>query len=209
VFLDEFDGTTSEFQDSLRNLMETFSQSTRFILTCNYINQITDAIQSRCTTFQFQQLPKSKVLVESLRILEAEKISFQEDAVFTLVEDYYPDIRKIVNALQQHSKDGKFSYSEVDSLQNVFQKVSDFIKSGDYTKIMNLLASMPIDYTTVYKCLFDNADFYFKDLNIPAIRLEIFDSMYKSKFVADPVVNFLAFTIRCMRLCNISDQRIK
>jgi len=209
VFLDEFDGTTKDFQDGLRNLMETHAQSTRFIMTCNYINKIEDAIQSRCTLFQFQQLPKNKVVAEAIRILNAENVTYQEDEVFTLVEDFYPDIRKVVNSLQQHTKDGKLRYAESESLQNLFQKVAEYIQAGKYTELVNHIASIPIDYTTVYKCLFDNAEFYFKSHNVAAIRLEIFESMYKAKFVADPIVNFLAFTIRCMRLCRITDDKIR
>jgi hypothetical protein len=48
IILDEFCGTTGEAQRILRNVMEEYASSTRFILTANYINKIIEPIQSRC-----------------------------------------------------------------------------------------------------------------------------------------------------------------
>jgi DNA polymerase III delta prime subunit len=42
VILDEADFLTIQAQASLRNTIETFSRSTRFILTCNYVERIID-----------------------------------------------------------------------------------------------------------------------------------------------------------------------
>ena len=51
VILDESDYTTQNFQAALRNVLETYSRSTRFILTCNFIEKILDPIQSRLVPF--------------------------------------------------------------------------------------------------------------------------------------------------------------
>ena len=48
VILDEADFLTIQAQASLRNTIETFSRSTRFILTCNFVERIIDPLQSRC-----------------------------------------------------------------------------------------------------------------------------------------------------------------
>jgi DNA polymerase III delta prime subunit len=60
VLIDEADYMNpNSVQPALRNLMEEYSHSVRFILTCNYPNKIIPPIHSRC-----QQLHIPKVLYQ-------------------------------------------------------------------------------------------------------------------------------------------------
>ena len=100
VILDEADFLTIQAQASLRNVIETYSKSTRFILTCNFIERIIDPIQSRCQTFKIQAPTKSDVAKHLVNILETEKTSFDLEQIKSLVNQYYPDIRKMFNTIQ-------------------------------------------------------------------------------------------------------------
>jgi replication factor C small subunit len=53
VILDEFDGASDQFYKALRGTIEKFAGNTRFIATCNYINKVPDAIQSRFELVDF------------------------------------------------------------------------------------------------------------------------------------------------------------
>eukprot|EP00831_Metopus_contortus_P083476 TRINITY_DN9253_c0_g1_i1.p1 TRINITY_DN9253_c0_g1~~TRINITY_DN9253_c0_g1_i1.p1 ORF type:complete len:165 (-),score=19.89 TRINITY_DN9253_c0_g1_i1:30-524(-) len=56
VILDECDSMTSAAQFALRRIIEQYTTTTRFCLSCNYVSKIIPAILSRCTRFRFTQL---------------------------------------------------------------------------------------------------------------------------------------------------------
>ena len=74
IILDEADYLTPNAQAALRNLMETFSKTTRFILTCNYVEKIIDPIQSRCQTFGITPPSKKEVAIRLKEILDLEGV---------------------------------------------------------------------------------------------------------------------------------------
>ena len=76
IILDEADFITLQAQASLRNIIEKFSSSTRFILTCNYIERIIDPIQSRCQTFNITPPSKTETARHLAKILSKEEISY-------------------------------------------------------------------------------------------------------------------------------------
>ena len=85
VILDEADYMTPNAQAALRNLMETFSKTTRFILTCNYVEKIIDPIQSRCQVFGITPPNKKEVAKRIVEILKDEKVSFEMSDLATLI----------------------------------------------------------------------------------------------------------------------------
>ncbi len=96
--MDESDYLTRDAQAALRNLMETFSKSTRFILTCNYPEKVIDPIQSRCQTFEIIPPTKKDVAKRLNDILINEGIQFEMQDLAVIVNSGYPDIRRVINA---------------------------------------------------------------------------------------------------------------
>ncbi|MEK6908849.1 MAG: replication factor C small subunit [Nanoarchaeota archaeon] len=100
IFLDEADALTQEAQQALRRTMENYTNTCRFIMSCNYSSKIIDPIQSRCVVFRFKLLEKKDIIEVIKRISEKEKIKITEEALETLYEMSEGDCRRAINLLQ-------------------------------------------------------------------------------------------------------------
>ncbi|MSS74975.1 replication factor C small subunit [Candidatus Pacearchaeota archaeon] len=100
IFLDEADALTKEAQQALRRTMENYTNTCRFIMSCNYSSNIIDPIQSRCVVFRFKLLEKKDVVEVIKRIAEKEKLTLTPEALETLYEASEGDCRRAINLLQ-------------------------------------------------------------------------------------------------------------
>ncbi|MBE6517810.1 MAG: replication factor C small subunit [Thermoplasmata archaeon] len=100
IFMDEADALTSDAQAALRRTMEKFSKICRFILSCNYSSKIIDPIQSRCAVFRFQPVSKEDVRGFLMKIITAENVDIEDEAIEGLVHVARGDMRRAVNSLQ-------------------------------------------------------------------------------------------------------------
>lgn len=106
IFMDEADQLTKDAQASLRRIMEEFSDGTRFFMSCNYPNQIIEAIQSRCSVFRFGRLTNGDIRHIVNRVVEEEDLEIEEEARTKIIESSKGDARTAINALQSSSFDG-------------------------------------------------------------------------------------------------------
>ena len=100
IFLDEADALTPDAQGALRRIMEQYSGTCRFILSCNYSSKIIEPIQSRCAVFRFRPIASDQVAEEVRRIAAAEGIELDDDACDAIVHVSLGDLRKAITALQ-------------------------------------------------------------------------------------------------------------
>tara|TARA_Y100000310_G_scaffold344076_1_gene454979 strand:+ start:5028 stop:5996 length:969 start_codon:yes stop_codon:yes gene_type:complete len=100
IFLDEADALTKEAQQALRRTMENYSNTCRFIMSCNYSSRILDPIQSRCVIFRFRLLEKKDIDSVIKKIAEQEKLKLAEDTFETIYESSEGDCRRAINLLQ-------------------------------------------------------------------------------------------------------------
>ena len=105
VILDEADFLTIQAQASLRNIIETFSRTTRFIMTCNFVERIIDPLQSRCQVLKIVPPTKKDVAKHLNWILQQESIEHNINDLVPLVNQYYPDLRKCINTIQLSTQD--------------------------------------------------------------------------------------------------------
>ena len=106
IILDEADFLTIQAQASLRNIIETYSRTTRFILTCNYLERIIDPLQSRCQVLKITPPSKKEVAQHVVIILDKEDITYTIEDLALVVNKHYPDVRKILNTCQVNTVDG-------------------------------------------------------------------------------------------------------
>jgi len=100
IVLDESDALTKEAQQALRRTMESFTQTCRFILCCNYSSKIIEPIQSRCAVFRFKPLLEEDVFGIIKSVAEREKITVDDQAMKALLDVSEGDCRKLENIMQ-------------------------------------------------------------------------------------------------------------
>jgi replication factor C small subunit len=100
IFLDEADALTHDAQGALRRIMEQYSETCRFIMSCNYSSKIIEPIQSRCAVFRFRPLADAEVEDQVKAVAKSEGVNLDEEAAQALVKIAQGDLRKAITALQ-------------------------------------------------------------------------------------------------------------
>lgn len=134
IFLDECDALTKEAQQALRRTMENYTQTTRFILSCNYSSRVIDPIQSRCTLFKFKPLPDEEMNKVIDVVCEKENLNVDETAKKALCEVSNGDCRRMENVLQACAALGNTITQE-----SIFQMAS-VAKPEEVLQALNLAA---------------------------------------------------------------------
>ena len=202
VIMDEADFLTINAQAALRNVIETFSLTTRFIFTCNYVERIIDPIQSRTVVFELTPPSMKEVAMKCLQILDKEEIKYQKPDVANIVKQTYPDIRKSLNLLQSSIKEGVLEPSRI--LTN-FNKTSDQIiellkgqNIKNFTTIRQIIMDSNIrDYNELYRVLFERSDEF---TNSAVATLIIADYQYKSINSPDKEICFCGCIAKLLQL---------
>ncbi len=188
VILDESDYLTINAQASLRNIIETFSAKTRFILTCNYVERIIEPLQSRCQAFKIETLSKPDIARHIAYILNTEEVKFNPKDLAEIINNYYPDIRKIINVTQQHNIDGELMINKIDTKFDISDVVK-LIQSKDAFKLVRqyLVDNNISDFEPMYRALYDELG---KDNGL--ITMTLADYQFKHATVVDKEINFMA-----------------
>jgi DNA polymerase III delta prime subunit len=182
ILLDEADYTSPEFQAALRNDMEAYADTVRFILTCNYEYKIIPALrESRCHKFHIAKPDKTEFTARAATVLVTENIEFDLDTLDSYVRVSYPDLRKCLNQLQVNSSTGKLlpPVSEGNGEDEILLEATQLIKSGKILEgrqqLMQYIALYPTRVEDCYRWMYDNLDLWGKsqekkDASIIVIR---------------------------------------
>jgi replication factor C small subunit len=200
--LDEADFLTIQAQASLRNVIETFSRSTRFILTCNYVERIIDPLQSRCQVLKIVPPSMKDVARHIAGILDQENITWDKEALGTIVKQYYPDIRKILGTAQLSTINNtlKLDKSILVSNNYVEQVINELRTDKNWKNIRQIIADSNInDYDELFKALYENASAYAGG-NEGMITIIIEEYQYHSNFRIDKEINIMACIAKIIQI---------
>ena len=203
VILDEADFLTIQAQASLRNVIETFSRTTRFIMTCNYVERIIDPLQSRCQVLKIVPPTKVDVAKHIAWILGEENTEFELEDIKTITNQFYPDLRKCLNTIQLSTQNSKLTIDKsilVSSnyMNQVLKQLSD--GKPKWREIRQTIANANVkDFEELYRYLFDNSS-NFAPGNEGMVAILVNEYSYQANFRIDKEVNCLALIAKLIEL---------
>jgi DNA polymerase III delta prime subunit len=217
VILDEFDGASDQFYKALRGTIEKFASNARFVATCNYINKVPDAIQSRFEVIDFN--PVNSQEEESLKaewnrrvelIMGKIGITIDPDSIIEFQKNYYPDFRSALNKIQSWMIEGVknidsakinelgWSYEDLynlivsskDPVHNYQNIVGEY--QGKVDEVMSALGGEFIDWI-----IKNNPEL--KKI-IPGVIVLVADHQAQRTQVIDPMVSLLSLVYQIQKL---------
>jgi len=196
VILDEADFITIQGQAALRNVIETFSRSTRFILTCNFVERIIDPLQSRCQVLKIVPPTKQDVYNHLTWILADQlNISYEPEDLKTLIVQYYPDMRKMLNVLQMSVKDDAVVLDKTVLVANNYIKsvLKELAQTKpDWKAIRQIIADSGVkDFEELYRSLFDYSSKYAEGSE-GMIAIILNEHLYQANFRIDKEINAMS-----------------
>jgi len=195
VILDEADFLTIQAQASLRNIIETFSRTTRFIMTCNFVERIIDPLQSRCQVLKIVPPTKKDVAKHLNWILQEEMIMHNVKDLVPLVNQYYPDLRKCINTIQLSTQNNALKLDKTILVSsNYMDKILSELSQNkpSFTKIRQIIADANVDdFDELFRFLYENAVKFLPNKEGTATAL-INDHQYKANFRIDKEINIMS-----------------
>jgi replication factor C small subunit len=189
IFLDEADALTKEAQQALRRTMENYTNTCRFIMSCNYSSRIIDPIQSRCVIFRFRLLEKKDITSIIKTIAEKENLQVSEDSFETLYEASEGDCRRAINLLQATASISPNINAEMINMiistakPTDIKVVLDYALSGDFInareKLLDVMLKESISGTDIIKAI--QKEVWNLDIE-PEIKVRLTEKTGESEF---------------------------
>jgi len=217
VILDEFQSpnATINLQNGLKAAIEEFKNSCRFIITSNFINSIIEPIKSRCMLFDFNfnevtAQKEMKPLIEQRlsEILTFENVIYKDETLNKLVEEYFPDIRKMISICQQYSKLNGCIDNEIFKFDVVSEEFYDYILNLKFGQARKYLIDRNYNYSELFRELYDNL--------IPKIKsglkqartiLIIAEYMHRHSNVIDAEINAAALIYEIISILSEKEEK--
>jgi replication factor C small subunit len=205
VLLDEADYLSPGAQAVLRGLMETYSDTARFIMTCNYPHKIIPALHSRCQGFHIEKVDHTEFTARAATVLVTEGVEFDLDTLDSYVKATYPDLRKCLNLLQMNSTDLKLKAPSETGTGTSDYKLAmiDLFKNGKIREARKLLCEQarPEEMDEIISWAYNNLSLWSKtDEGQDEAILIIRKAAVNAPLVADHEINLSAMMIELSQI---------
>lgn len=198
VLIDEADYMNQQsVQPALRNLMEDYSETVRFILTCNLPHKIIPPLHSRCQGFHIVKTDHTEFTARVATVLVTENVEFDIDTLDSYVRATYPDLRKCLNLVQQNSTNGTLTApgSTDKSIGDWKLDCVDLFKHGKIREARTMICqqSSPEEADEIFRWMYDNLDLWSKDPEVQDRAIIIIrQGLVNAPMVADQEINLSA-----------------
>ena len=206
VFIDEADYLNpNSVQPAMRNLMEDYSHSVRFILTCNYPNKIIPPLHSRLQQLHILKTDHTEFTARAATVLVTEGVEFDIDTLDSYVRATYPDLRKCLQLLQQNSQNGSLNAPNTTDKSVGDWKLDcvQLFKAGKIREARTLICqqSTPEETEDIFRWMYDNLDLWSKDVEKQDEAIIIIkNGMSSMPMVADQEINLSATLVELSKL---------
>jgi len=201
LILDEADYINPQStQPALRGLIEEFHNNCGFILTCNYKNRIIPALQSRCSVIDFIIPNSEKVKLaqqffdRTITILDEQQVDYDKRVVAEVINNHFPDWRRVLNELQRYSVSGKIDAGILVNISSLNMKeLMAVMKNKEFTNVRKwVVDNLDNDPVRIFRNIYDHLYVHLDGSSIPHAVVILGEYQYKSAFVADQEINMLA-----------------
>ena len=204
VLLDEADRLSPQAQDSLKGIIEEYSNYARFILTCNNPNMIVPALHSRCQQWHFSKLDQTEFTARAATVLVEENIEFDLDTLDMYVSTTYPDLRKCLNLLQQNTNDARLhsaTKEDVGSAEWKFDMVELF-RAGKIQEARKMLCGKlrAEEMQEVFVWLYNHLDIFGAEENQDKALQIIKQGLVDHTLIIDPEINLAATLVKLSKI---------
>lgn len=209
MVLDEFSEFTPQGQFALNAVMEQYSRHSRFILTCNAVENIIPKIRSRCQEFRIVPPTKEQVKKRCEYILGKEGIDYETTELDEIIKHNYPDIRKIIQYLNQQSvnkvlkldKDFYQMLRYEEQVITLLKNANDKNLFDNVNKIRQLIADNRVkNFLSLYKTLYEKIDSYTPQNKILPVIFRIQEGLKSDVMIADKEINMISTILRVLEI---------
>lgn len=205
VLLDEADFLSPNAQAMLRGILETYSDTSRFIFTCNYPNKIIPALHSRCQGFHIEKTDQTEFTARVATILVNENMEFDLDTLDTFVKLAYPDLRKCINLVQQNIVNNQLMLpsENVDSSLDYKFEMIELFKKKKIQEARKLICgrARPEEIEDIYSWMYQNIDLFGDtDEQKDSALLVIKQGLVDHALIADSELNLAATLVKLARI---------